>query len=240
MLFIRGGRLSEQISVEKELSRIIDRARGKPEYLCNYVQELFPLFDKLIGETIEKEVEEGGTICDDGKFILDMMKAGEREEVEVPFRCSRGIPVGSYHTHPKGDLPEPSQWDWEAYFDEKHRIACIGAQIETLSRVYDELREVKQNQVRCYWLNVDHPEFPEFRRRILEMSRELDKLNEETFNYLTRGLRPPDIKSDRWLTLRRQFRETIQEAKRRGIIRDLEDLCKWDRYEYKKPGRKIM
>lgn len=121
---------------------------------------------RLITKSADPEERERAfSFCGDGQELSFPSAIGKPEGV-LPPKCPPSKRyMGNFHTHPSG-IAEKSAGDWYADTFERHQVSCVGAEEEEAT----EEKLVYKKTVVCHTFNTEHPEYEDFRIRLMVMS----------------------------------------------------------------------
>jgi len=102
--------------------------------LIEFSKEAVDKIDELIDSTKEREL--GGLLCIDvnNKVYLESIVEGTETSLDIPLECEEGNkPIGTFHTHPLGEIERVSSSDYERATQDI--ITCIGQKVKGLTKI---------------------------------------------------------------------------------------------------------
>jgi hypothetical protein len=102
--------------------------------VLEFAKETVDKIEELINHTKKKEI--GGLLCLDvnNKIYIEQIKEGSETELFIPTQCKENMsPIGTFHTHPLGEIERISSSDYERATQDF--ITCVGQKINNINKI---------------------------------------------------------------------------------------------------------
>ena len=154
------------------------------------------------------------SFCGDGNELLFPGGLGKPYTVAVPECPPDKERIGTFHTHPQGEeFSEKSVGDWRNCFEFRDSVSCLGYQVTGSGGV-------KRKEIACHTIDVGHPEYEEFRDKILPIAHEGAVYGRElTRRYEEEKQEATDEEYDKYMSYRDAISDLMIEGRKKGIIK---------------------
>ena len=200
---------------------------------------------KAISESMVDGKERAITFCGNGQE-LSFPQAVGWEFAIAPEECPPGKEtLGDFHTHIPGEEvehlpPKHSVYDLEDDLRKRRKVSCVGGP----QLVLEDSGVFWQRNIVCHRLNIDHPEYRDFRERFLPVSSAAGDYYDMLQAEMELEDRDPTPEErTKWREHENRVNTLIEEAKSKGIIKscapfsmpDVEGVLTEQRAEIIKP-----